>query len=85
MGWTETSTIQRSLIEWAEEAGWEHTPGDGLPREEHDVVIEKWARKALLALNPELSDDPESADLVMHAVNQAILDAHNGQIGRAHV
>ncbi len=80
MGWTESSTIQRSLLEWAEEAGWDRLHGDELPRDEHDVVIEDWAREALLALNPELVDDPESADLVMHEINQAILDAHNGLV-----
>jgi len=80
MGWTESSTIQRSLIEWAEEAGWERFRGDELPRDEHDVVIEDWAREALLALNPELVEDPESADLVLHQLNQAVLDAHNGLV-----
>lgn len=80
MGFTEASTIQRSLIEWAEEAGWEHTPGDRLPRDEHDVIVEDWAREALLALNPELVDDPESLELVLHELNQAILDAQNGLV-----
>lgn len=80
MGWTEASTIQRSLIEWAEEAGWEPVHGADLPRDEHDVVIEEWVREALLALNPELVEDPESADLVLHEINQAVLDAHNGLV-----
>lgn len=60
--------------------GWERLQGDGLPRDEHDVIIEDWAREALLALNPELVDDPESADLVLHELNQAVLDAHNGLV-----
>lgn len=80
MAWTESSTIQRSLLEWAEEAGWEHIPSDELPRDNHDVVIETWAMEALLALNPELVDDPESAELILHEINQAILDAHNGLV-----
>lgn len=80
MGFTEASTIQTSLIEWAQDAGWEHIPGAELPREEHDVVIESWAREALMALNPELAEDPASADMVLHEVNQAILDAHNGLV-----
>ncbi|MEU4651696.1 type I restriction endonuclease subunit R [Nocardia fluminea] len=78
MGWTEASTIQRSLLEWAEEAGWAPIPGDELPRDEHDVIIEDWAREALLVLNPELVDDPESTELVLHELNQAVLDANNG-------
>ncbi|MXN62237.1 HsdR family type I site-specific deoxyribonuclease [Bacillus sp. BGMRC0062] len=80
MGWNEASTIQQSLIEWTEESGWEHIPGDELPREQHDVVIEAWAREALLTLNLDLVDNPEDADLVLHEINQAILDAHNGLV-----
>lgn len=80
MGFTEASTIQRSLVEWAEEAGWEYLAGDELPRDEHDVIIEDWAWESLLALNPELVDDPESAEIVLHELNQAILDAHNGLV-----
>lgn len=80
MSWTEASTIQLSLLEWAEEAGWGQVCGENLPRVEHDVVIDSWAREALLALNPELVDEPESADLVIHEINQAILDAHNGLV-----
>lgn len=80
MAWTESSTIQRSLLEWAEEAGWNRLPGDELPRDEHDVVIDDWARDALLALNSELADDPESVELVLHEINRAVLDAHNGLV-----
>ncbi|WP_280505061.1 type I restriction endonuclease subunit R [Nocardia farcinica] len=80
MGFTEASTIQKSLVEWAEEAGWEPIAGDELPRDEHDVLVEDWAREALLALNPELVDDFESAELVLHELNQAVLDAHNGLV-----
>lgn len=80
MGFTEASTIQASLVEWAEDAGWEHIPGTVLPRDEHDVVVEVWAREALLRLNPELLDEPENVDAVLHQVNQAILDAHNGLV-----
>lgn len=80
MAWTESSTIQRSLLEWAEGVGWDRLHGDELPRDEHDVVIEDWARDALLALNPELVADPESTDLVLHEINQTVLDAHNGLV-----
>lgn len=80
MGFTEASTIQTSLLDWAEDAGWEHVRGVDLPRDEHDVVIEPWAREALLALNPDLAQDPESADMVLFEVNQAILDAQNGLV-----
>ena len=80
MAWTESSTIQRSLLEWAEEAGWDRLHGAELPRDDHDVLIDDWTREALLTLNPELVDDPESLDLVMHEINQTVLDAHNGLV-----
>lgn len=85
MGWSERTTIQNSLIEWAEEAGWNHItaidlPGLDGPRDDHDVLVEPWVREALLTLNPDLADDTESADLVLHEVNQSILDAHNGLV-----
>lgn len=90
MGFTETSTIQTSLIDWAEDAGWEHIPGASLPgvdspRDEHDVLVEPWIREALIALNPDL--DPsfggnaaENLDLVLYEINKAILDAQNGLV-----
>jgi type I restriction enzyme R subunit len=80
MGFTEASTIQTSLLDWAEDAGWDRAPGATLPRDEHDVVIEPWAREALLALNPDLVRDTESADMVLFEINQAILDAQNGLV-----
>jgi type I restriction enzyme, R subunit len=85
MGFTEASTIQTSLIEWAEGAGWEHIPGVDLPgadgkRDEHDTLVEPWVREALLHLNPDLVDDPESADMVLAEVKRAILDAQNGLV-----
>lgn len=82
MGYTEASTIQRSLIEWAEEAGWQYVAGVDLPRDEvlTDVVIDVWAREALLALNPELSDEVESTEVVMAEVLRAVLDAQDGLI-----
>lgn len=82
MGWSEASTIQRSLLEWAEDAGWERIPGTDLSRDpEHtDVVVQAWARNALLRLNPDLAADPESADIVMAEVQRAVLAAQDGLI-----
>jgi len=85
LSFSEESTIQTSLIEWAEDAGWEHIrgadlPGTDGPRDEHDVLVEPWVREALLTLNTDLVDDPESADMVLAEVNRAILDAQNGLV-----
>jgi type I restriction enzyme R subunit len=82
MGFTEASTIQRSLIEWAEEAGWEYISGAHLPRDESlaDVVIDAWARESLLELNPELVGDPDSTEIAIAEVLRAVLDAQDGLI-----
>lgn len=80
MAFNEASTIQAALLEWAEDAGWEHIPGNALPRDEHDVLIDSWVREALIRLNPELADEPDNLDLVLHEVEQAILDANNGLV-----
>ncbi|MGA4670399.1 type I restriction endonuclease subunit R [Propionibacteriaceae bacterium Y1923] len=88
MGFTEASTIQAALLEWAEDAGWEHVPGRDLPgiagpRDEHDVLVEPWVREALVRLNPDLATGPNAADnldAVLHEVEQAILDAQNGLV-----
>lgn len=82
MGFTEASTIQRSLVEWAEEVGWEYLPGVELPRDASltDVVIDVWAREALLAFNPELTGDAESAEIVMAEMLRATLEAQDGLI-----
>ncbi|CAN5304977.1 HsdR family type I site-specific deoxyribonuclease [soil metagenome] len=78
MGFTEASTIQAALVEWAEEAGWEHIPGKDLPRDEHDVLVETWFTEAITSLNPGIEAD--DVDLILHEVNQAILDASNGLV-----
>jgi len=88
MGFTEASTIQAALLEWAADAGWEHVPGGDLPgvggpRDEHDVLVEPWVRQALVRLNPDLSaeaDGPANLDAILHEVEQAILDAQNGLV-----
>lgn len=88
MRFTEASTIQAALLEWAEDAGWRHVTGRDLPgvagpRDEHDVLVEPWVREALIRLNPDLANGPDAADnldAILHEVDQAILDAHNGLI-----
>lgn len=80
MGWSEASTIQAALLEWAQDAGWEHVSGGDLPREGHEVIVESWVREALLRHNPDLVDDEESTGMVIAEVNRAMLDATNGLV-----
>lgn len=69
MRFTEASTIQAALLEWAQDAGWLHVPGKDLPggllkiggdpdpRDEHDVLVEPWLRAALVRLNGDLNSN----------------------------
>ena len=65
MVWHEASTIQKAIVEWAKAAGWTHIPGEGLPRDHVDVIVEPWVTEALLRLNGGLADDEPSTDLVL--------------------
>ena len=88
MGFTEASTIQAALLEWAEDAGWEHVTGTDLPGVGWSA---RRARRAGRAVGPRSPRSPEpgprlgpdaadNLDAVLHEVNQAILDAHNGLV-----
>lgn len=81
-GMNETNTIQAALLDWAEDAGWERMQGIELPRipEWTDAVIEAWAREALLALNPDLIDQPENVDAILMEVSRAALAAKDGLV-----
>lgn len=82
VGMNEANTIQAALIGWAEDAGWEPVHGKDLPRvpELTDVVVEPWAREALLALNPDLDDQPENVDAILAEVTRTALLAHDGLV-----
>src|SRR5665647_682214 len=76
-GFSEGSTIQTALVEWAVGAGWEHVRGDDLPRQTTDVLVGPWVLEALTALNPALTDEPENTDAVMAELRAAVLSAPN--------
>jgi len=74
-GFTESSTIQKSLVEWATDGGWEHVRGDQLPRHTTDVLVEEWVVDALVRLNPELDSDPLTLQLVLSEIRAAVISA----------
>ncbi|UUZ60568.1 type I restriction endonuclease [Nocardioides sp. B-3] len=78
----ESNTIRAALVGWAEDGGWEHIAGSLLPRlpELTDVVVDGWAREALLSLNPDLVGDPENTDAVLAEVSRAVLLAQDGLV-----
>src|SRR5665647_711213 len=76
-GFSEASTIQAALVEWAVAAGWEYVRGDDLPRQTTDVLVGPWVLEALDALNPTLADEPDNRDAVMAELRAAVLSAPN--------
>jgi type I restriction enzyme R subunit len=76
-GFSEASTIQAALVEWAVAAGWEHVRGDDLPRQTTDVLVGPWVLEALAALNPALAGEPENTDAVIAELRAAVLSAPN--------
>ena len=74
-GFSESSTVQAWLVERLVGLGWEYAPGDQLPREFTDVVVEEWLIEALEILNAGLHGSPERIEEVLPLVRSAILSA----------
>lgn len=74
---TEASTIQAALVEWAKASGWQHIRGDDLPRQTTEVLVGGWVLEALTALNPDLAEDEDNTDAVMGELRAAVLSAPN--------
>jgi type I restriction enzyme R subunit len=72
---SESSTVQAWLVERLVGLGWEHVPGDELPRDSTDVVVEEWLIEALEVLNPGLHGSPERMEEVLPLVRSAVLSA----------
>ncbi len=80
MVWNESGTIQKAIISWAVESGWEHIEGINLPREHHAALIEPWVGVAITRLNPELEKDSDGADLVLDELLVAAASATDGLV-----
>lgn len=66
-------TIEKMLINKAEENGWEYVPASELPRETSEVMVETWVKEALLRLNPGITS--EQADEVIYKLRTVIISA----------
>lgn len=72
---SESSTVQAWLVERLVGLDWKHIPGDELPRESTDVVVEEWLIEALEVLNSGLHGSPERVEEVLPLVRSAVLSA----------
>ena len=55
--------------------GWTFIPGSELPRQETDVLVEEYVRRALIKLNPAIETDPDRADEIIYKLRAIILSA----------
>ncbi len=75
VGFTETSTVQTWLVDRLVTLGWEHVPGQELPRESTDAVVEDWLIESLAVLNIAIPGSPERVDEVLPTIRMAVLGA----------
>jgi len=75
-------------------AGWGGTLGEEfrpsrwtyaqqIPRQASEVMVEPWVREALIALNPEIAEQPDRADEVIYSLRAILLSVHADGLVRA--
>lgn len=62
---------------------WTYAAAMALPRQPGDVMVEPWLREALIALNPEITEQPERADEVIYALRAILLSVKGDGLVRA--
>jgi len=60
---------------------WTYAPQ--VPRQTTEVMVEPWVREALIALNPEIAEEPERADEVIYALRAILLSVNADGLVRA--
>lgn len=84
------------LVREAQPQGWdgslgeEHRPAKwtfveplNVPRQPSEVMVERWVREALIALNPEIAAQPDRADEVIYALRAILLAVGGDGLVRA--
>ena len=67
--------LEKMVYETIAKNGWKYIPAEQLPRVHSDVLVEPMVKDALIRLNPEIAEDPSSADEVIY----------NTKTGKIHV
>ncbi|MGI8891775.1 MAG: type I restriction endonuclease subunit R [Chthoniobacterales bacterium] len=62
-----------SLGEEFKPSHWTYMAATQIPRQLGEVMVEKWLREALIALNPEIAAQPDRADEVIYALRAILL------------
>lgn len=74
-GFSESTTVQKWLVERLASMGWDHIPGKLLPRAKTDVLVEEWLLKSLEARNSEIHGHPERIDEILPLMRMSVLSA----------
>ena len=72
-----------SLGEEFKPSRWMYVAATALPRQPGEVMVEPWVREALIALNPEIAEQPDRADEVIYALRAILLAVQGDGLVRA--
>ena len=72
-----------SLGEEFKPSRWTYVAATALPRQPGEVMVEPWVREALIALNPEIAEQPDRADEVIYALRAILLSVQGDRLVRA--
>lgn len=72
-----------SLGEEFKPSRWTYVAATALPRQPGEVMVEPWVREALIALNPEIAEQPDRADEVIYALRAILLFVQGDGLVRA--
>ena len=72
-----------SLGEEFKPAKWTFVDPLKVPRQPGEVMVESWVREALIALNPEIAEQPDRADEVIYALRAILLAVGSDGLVRA--
>ena len=76
-GFSESSTVQRAIVERLVALGWTYVPGKDLPRATDESFIESHLGEALTRLNPLIGAQPSRLDEVLPKLRAVALSAVN--------
>jgi len=72
-----------SLGEAFKPSRWTYVAATALPRQPGEVMVEPWVREALIALNPEIAEQPDRADEVIYALRAILISVQGDGLVRA--
>ena len=72
-----------SLGEEFKPSRWTYVAATALPRQPGEVMVEPWVREALIALNPEIAEQPDRAEEVIYALRAILISVQGDGLVRA--